>query len=93
MPVECNFFGPLRESVGTKTVEHDIGEGTTVADLAMELAAEYDALREELLTEDGDLQGNVNVTVDGNNIRQLSGVDTVLEDGMTVRFAPPVVGG
>ncbi|MFB6156666.1 MAG: ubiquitin-like small modifier protein 1 [Haloferacaceae archaeon] len=92
MRVECHFFGPLRDAVGTKTVARELPAGATVADLVRDLAAEFDAVEERVL--DGDEVGeDVNVTVDGRNVRQREGAATELSDGATVRFAPPVVGG
>lgn len=93
MLVECNFFGPLRENVGTKTIERELPEGATVADLVDELADEFDEFAPRVVDESGAIRDSINVTVDGRNVRQLEGVETPLEDGTTVRFAPSVVGG
>jgi len=93
MRVECNFFGPFRGAVGAKTIERDLPEGATVADLAAALADEFDELSEAIVAADGGLADGINVTVDGRNVRQLDGGATPLADGATVRFAPPVVGG
>lgn len=93
MRVECNFFGPFRGAVGAKTVERELPAGATVADLAAVLADEFDELSEAIVNEDGGLADGINVTVDGRNVRQLEGESTPLADGVTVRFAPPVVGG
>lgn len=93
MQVECTFFGPLRESAGTRTVEQELPGDATVDDLVDRLAAEFDEFGEQVVDEDGGLSEAVNVTVDGRNVRQLDGEDSPLEDGATVRFAMSVVGG
>ena len=91
--VECAFFGPLRETVGRKTVETTLSEDATVAALVAELSASHPAVGREVRAEDGGGADGVNVTVDGRNVRQREGLATPLADGTTVRFAPPVVGG
>jgi len=93
MRIECNFFGPFRDAVGAKTVERELPDGATVADLAAALADEFDGLDGAITDADGGLADGINVTVDGRNVRQLEGGATPLSDGVTVRFAPPVVGG
>lgn len=90
MQIECNFFGPLRDAVGEKTIVREVEEGATVGDLLSELVAGHDL--DGVFTDDGDL-GSVTVTVNGTNVSHLDGLDTVLEDGDVIRLAPPVVGG
>jgi molybdopterin synthase sulfur carrier subunit len=87
--VECAFFGPLRESVGEKTVEVSLPEGATVRDLLDRVAEEYDLA----FFEDGDLRGDRTVTVDGKDVRHLDGPATTLSDGATVRLTTAVYGG
>jgi molybdopterin converting factor small subunit len=87
--VECAFFGPLRESVGEKTVEVSLPEGATVRDLLDRVAEEYDLA----FFEDSDLRGDRTVTVDGKDIRHLDGPATTLADGATVRLTTAVYGG
>ena len=93
MLIECNFFGPLREAVGTKTVQHDIDADATVKDVVDGLVDEYPDLGEGLLDEDGSIHDAVNVTLNKENINHLNGPETVLEDGDVLRFASAVIGG
>ena len=90
MEIECNFFGPLRETVGGKTVVREVASDAIIGDLLSKLVADYDL--DGVLTEDGDL-GSVTVTKNGTNVSHLDGLDTILEDGDVIRLAPPVVGG
>lgn len=90
MEIECNFFGPLREVVGEKTVVREVDPTATVGDLLSDLVAEYEL--EGVLTDDGDL-GSVTVTKNGTNVAHLDGLETGLGDGDVVRLSPPVVGG
>ena len=93
MRVECEFFGPLRDVIGTKTIRQELSADATVADLIGNLADEFGAVDEQVLNESGEVSEGINVTVEGKNVRQLDGTTTALSDGVTVRFAPPVVGG
>lgn len=90
MDIQCNFFGPLREAVGEKTVVREVEPGATVGDLLSELVTDYDL--DGVLSDDGDL-GSVTVTKNGTNVSHLDGLDTDLDEGDVVRLAPPVVGG
>ncbi|MFC6941752.1 ubiquitin-like small modifier protein 1 [Salinirubellus sp. GCM10025818] len=93
MNVELRCFGPVREAVGTKSATRELPEGATVADLLSELVEDAPDLDGQLLDETGEVSGSINVTVDGDNVRQLDGAATALSDGDVVRIAPPVVGG
>lgn len=93
MPIECHFFGPLREAVGTKTVERSIDSGATVQAVVDGLVADYPDLTEGLLDDDGTIHDAVNVTLNKENINHLSGPETSLEDGDVLRFASAVIGG
>jgi molybdopterin synthase sulfur carrier subunit len=87
------LFGPLRETVGRKTVGLTLPEGATVAALVAELSESHPAVGREIRADDGGVADGVNVTVDGRNVRQREGGATPLTDGAIVRLAPPVVGG
>lgn len=84
------FFGPLRESVGEKTVHREAEE--TVGDLLAGLEADYPTLDGELLA-DGELPSGVAVTVNQKHLQHLDGLDTELSDGDVVRLTTAVYGG
>ncbi|WP_101296957.1 ubiquitin-like small modifier protein 1 [Halegenticoccus soli] len=92
MQVEYNFFGPMRDAVGTKTVRREVPTGATVGEALRAVCEEFDGLEPHLF-EDGDLLDRVTVTVNARNVRQLDGAETTLADGDVLRLAPPVVGG
>lgn len=88
--VECVFFGPLREPVGTKTVTVELDEGATVRELLAELAEAYEELA---FFEDGELRGDRTVTVEKKDVRHRDGLETGLSEGDTVRLTTAVYGG
>ena len=92
MHVEFNFFGPMREAVGSKTVERSLPDDTIVVDALRDAAEAHPDLR-PLLFDDGDLSSHLTVTVNGTNVRQREGGETRLSDGDSLRLAPPVHGG
>lgn len=61
---------------------------------ALERAGEqYPALVQQILTRDGEVRRHVNVFVRRNDIRQLDGLATQLQDGDEVIVMPSVAGG
>lgn len=88
--VECVFFGPLREPVGTKRVVRDVPAEATVESLLRALEASHEGLT---FFEDGEVRGDRTITVDGKDVRHRDGLDTPLSDGDTVRMTTAVYGG
>jgi len=93
MHVECNFFGPFRDVVGTKTVERECPRGTTLLELIYDLEDEYEGIADQLLADEETLKENISIAIDGEHVRQLGGEEAELNDGSIVRLAPPVSGG
>ena len=66
---------------------------STVGEALDSLIAAFPGLREQLLTEDGGLNRFVNVYVNGEDVRYLSGLDTPVRDDDEVRLLPAMAGG
>jgi molybdopterin converting factor small subunit len=90
MDVECVFFGPLRESVGEKTVVRDT-DATTVGGLLVELEVAYPALRS--LVDDDELAAGIAVTLNTKHVQHLDGLETELAEGDVLRLTPAIHGG
>ena len=81
----------LRAAVGgQKQVELD---GGTVREVVAALVARFPSLRSQLLTADGDLNRFINVYVNGQDVRYLSGLDTPVAERDDVRLLPAMAGG
>jgi MoaD family protein len=81
----------LRVNVGgAREVE---AAGGTIGEVLQGLAAAYPALRGQLFTDDGDLNRFVNVYVNGQDVRYLSGLGTAVADADEVRLLPAMAGG
>jgi MoaD family protein len=91
MELECAFFGPFREPVGTKTVVVDT-DAETVGDLLVELEGRYPGL-EGRLRDGEELAGEVVVTLNGSHVQHEDGFETPLSAGDVIRVSPAVYGG
>jgi len=67
--------------------------GTDVGEVLRALTAEHPATGEQLFGEDGDLNRYVNVYLNDEDVRVLSGLDTAVRDGDTVVILPAMAGG
>jgi molybdopterin synthase sulfur carrier subunit len=75
---------------GRSTVELDAG---TVGDLVSQLESRYPGMKEQMLTDEGQLHRFVNVYVNDEDARYLDKLDTKVADGDTVSILPSVAGG
>ena len=75
---------------GQSTVELDAG---TIADLVTQLESRYPGMKDQMLTEGGELHRFVNVYVNDEDARYLDKLETKVGDGDTVSILPSVAGG
>ncbi len=92
MELTLKFFATFREAVGSKTVEREFPNASTVGEVLAALEEEYDGLDGGLL-EDGDLKPQINVLLNGREVLHMDGIDTAVSDGDTLAVFPPVAGG
>jgi len=82
---------PLRNLTGgASTVQ---SSGGTLADCVSALDTSYPGMRDRLLDEGGEIRRFVNIFVNGDDVRFLSGLKTELKDGDEVSIVPTVAGG
>ena len=85
------FPAVLRANVGgAREVETD---GATIGDVLDGLVATYPSLKDQLFTEDGELNRFVNVYLNGQDVRYLDGRATAVDDRDEVRLLPAMAGG
>ena len=81
----------LRPNVGgAKSVQV---EGDSIRSVVNGLIEQHPTLGGQLLTEEGDLNRFVNVYVNGQDVRYMSGLDTPVTDDDEVRLLPAMAGG
>ncbi len=89
-----NFYATLRPIVGGKTIDFELDEGITVAQLVEIMVTRYPPLREQLLDEHGNLYAHVHVFVNGRDAPALThGMQTVLTHNDKLDVFPAVAGG
>jgi molybdopterin converting factor small subunit len=77
---------------GVERVEVEPVEPTVGAVFAS-LEADHPALCRRLTDEQGEVRRHVNVFLENDNIRDLQGLDTSLDDGAELLILPSVAGG
>lgn len=90
--IKVKLFANLREIAQTSSLSLT---GETVKDILFFLTEQYPGLR-DLIFETGaepELCGYINVFLNGNNIKHMEGLDTILKDGDEMGVFPPVSGG
>jgi MoaD family protein len=81
----------LRPNVGgAKTLDVD---GSTIRGVVDALVERHPALRQQLLTDEGELNRFVNVYVNGQDVRYLQGLETPVAAADEVRLLPAMAGG
>jgi sulfur-carrier protein len=75
---------------GRSTVELEPG---SIADLVSQLDAQFPGMKDQMLTDDGELHRFVNIYINDEDARYLEKLDTKVADGDTVSILPSVAGG
>jgi molybdopterin synthase sulfur carrier subunit len=68
-------------------------EPGSLGDVITALEVAHPGMGDRLLDDDGSLRKFVNVFVDDDDVRYLDGLDTRVEDNITVSIIPAVAGG
>jgi MoaD family protein len=85
------FPAVLRANVGgAREVD---ATGSTIGEVLDQLVGTFPSLRDQLFTEDGELNRLVNVYVNGQDVRYLDGTATAVDDRDEVRLLPAMAGG
>ena len=85
------FPAVLRANVGgAREVE---ATGATIGEVLDSLVGTYPTLKDQLFTEDGELNRFVNVYVNGQDVRYLDGSSTPVAEADEVRLLPAMAGG
>jgi molybdopterin synthase sulfur carrier subunit len=89
--VRVRIPAPLRAITGG-AAEVNV-EGSSVASALGELETQFPEIRTRLRDPEGELRRFVNLYVNGEDIRFLSGLDTALKSGDEMSIIPAVAGG
>jgi len=92
MPITIRIPTPLRKL----TNEQDVivaNESGTLGELIDALERDFPGLKERLCDETGELRRFVNIYLNGEDVRFLSGLATSIAAGAEVSIVPAVAGG
>lgn len=91
MAVRVKIPTPLRGLTGERDlVEAEVG---SLGELVTHLEGEFPGMRERLCDDTGELRRFVNVYINGEDVRFLSGLQSALKTGDEVSIVPAVAGG
>ena len=89
-----NYYATLRQVVGSREVDFNLPQGSTLRQLVEEMVKRYPGLKMEMLDQQGNLYGHVHIFVNGRDSTFLDGsLDTILDPDDTISIFPPVGGG
>jgi molybdopterin synthase sulfur carrier subunit len=91
MSVKVRIPTPLRGL--TNNLDVVAGEGGTLSACIDGLETAFPGLKDRICDEQGELRRFVNVYVNGEDVRFLSGLETELKTGDEVSIVPAVAGG
>jgi len=85
--VVVRISGALRKLTGGKT-EIELAAAGNIADCVVNLEEQFPGMREKICDEEGEIQGAVNIYVNGDNVRSLQGLATTLKAEDEVDILP-----
>lgn len=91
MSITVRIPQPLRALTGNQPTV--AGSGATLLQCIQGLEAAHPGILERLLDESGELRRFVNVFVNGDDVRFMSGLETPIKDGDEVSIVPQMAGG
>ncbi len=91
--VQVKLYASLRQAAGIKMMEIVISPDTTIREVLNEVTRRYPILTDFIWKGQGELAQAVHVFINGENIRHLAGLSTLLKTEDRVDIFPPVVGG
>ena len=94
MKVIIKFFTSLREITGNKMVNLQLKNKMSVEQVLFLLLEKYgQEFRDYVYNQEGKVQDFLSFLINGKNINNLQGFNTVLREGDIIAILPPVGGG
>lgn len=93
MMLRFTLPGPLHDFAGSRGEVRVEGEAASVSEALGLLWKAAPAVHDRVMNEQGQVRPHVNIFVDGDNIRQMSGLSTPVSDGAEIIILPAVSGG
>ena len=93
MTVSFQIPEPLRSMTGGRGQVEVAASGDTLTDALEALFAAHPAIRDRVLTEQGEIREHVNVFVGNTLARWAGGLATPLTEGVEISIIPAISGG
>ena len=91
MPVDVRLPTVLRPAAGGQATIS--AEGATVGEIFEDLIRQHPALKDQLLTEGGEIHRHLNIFLNDDDIRYLGKLDAKVGETDTLTLMPAVAGG
>ena len=92
--MKINLYATFRQAVGSRSIELDVPEQTTVQEMLKTIRSEHPRLGSLLLDDFGQLLGHIHIFINGRDIQYLpDGLRTSLAAADKVDIFPPIAGG
>jgi molybdopterin synthase sulfur carrier subunit len=91
--MQVKLYASLRQAAGIKMMDVDVNPDTTMREVLLVVTNRYPVLVKFVWKDDGELSDHAHVFINGENVRHLSGLETILKADDHVDIFPPVVGG
>lgn len=91
MSVRVRVPTPLRKY--TQGIDEVNAQGSNVKSLVEDLEKNYPGIKERICDETGKVRRFVNVYVNGDDIRFLQNLDTLIKEGDNIAIVPAIAGG
>lgn len=91
VPVDVRLPTVLRPAAGGQATIQ--AEGATVGEIFEDLIRQHPGLRDQLLTEGGEIHRHLNIFLNDDDIRYLGKLDAKVGDSDTLTLMPAVAGG
>jgi sulfur-carrier protein len=91
--MQVKLYASLRQAAGAKMMDVDVQPDSTIQEVLLEVTRRYPVLEKNIWNAQGELTEFVHVFINGENIRHLAGLETVLKPEDHVDIFPPLVGG
>jgi molybdopterin synthase sulfur carrier subunit len=91
MAIQVRIPTPLRKLTGG--AETVAANGATIAAVVQDIEARHPGLKERICDDGGKVRRFVNVYLNGDDIRFLDNLDTVVKEGDEISIVPAIAGG
>lgn len=92
--VKISFLSLLKDRIGTKELDMDLEDESTIKDLFSKLFEKYgEDIKKLLIKKTGDLNDHVFILLNEKNIRSLNKLDTKIHNNDEIIFLPLIAGG